>query len=70
MKTIYDYHRLFGIETGAYYHAYDYACQVCKQSFELYENSKSDGERELNYALAKVVASKLNAPMPIKFDNK
>lgn len=65
MKTIFDYHKLFGITTGMHYHACDYACQVCIKSFEMYENSKTDEERHVNYKIAKIIAGKLNPPIPI-----
>lgn len=65
MKTIYDYHKLFGITTGMKYHAHDYACQACMGSFELYKNAKTEEERDFHYEVAEIIANKLNAPIPI-----
>lgn len=65
MKTIFDYHKLFGITTGVRYHAYDYAVQVCYGSFKLYSESKTDSERNANWKIAEIVASRINAPIPV-----
>lgn len=64
-KTIYDYHILFGITTGAYYHAFDYACQVCDKSFELYEKANTEEEKRQHWEIAKMTAMHINAPIPI-----
>jgi len=69
-KTIFDYFNIFRIQYGARYHAYDYACQVCNKSFKLYEEAKTDKEREMSWEIAKIIASKLNAPIPIVLDER
>lgn len=68
-KTIFDFYTLFGIQVGAHYHAYDYACQVCKKAFDMYEESPKK-EKPIYWEMAQVVARSLNPPRPIRVEEE
>ena len=64
-KTKYDFMELFGITPNLKYHAYDYAIQVCNGCWEVYQNSE-DNLKEMQFEIAKIIALKLNAPIPVQ----
>jgi len=66
MKTKLDFYKMFGIIPGMHYHALDYSIQVCEKSFNLYEEAKTDKERELNLIIAETVAKHTFPPIPIE----
>lgn len=68
-RTKLDYMGMFGIGLGMHYHAFDKAVQVCNGCYELYEKSKNDEERELNFSIAQKIARTMNPPIPIESYN-
>lgn len=66
MKNKLDFLKMFGIIPGMTYHAYDYAVNVCNQSFELYEKSKTEEEREINLQIIEIIAKSTFPPIPIE----